>query len=227
MRTTKAGLETRLGQKVPLKHPVILWMIEHVSSLINRHFVAAHGKTPYEYVHGKRSKGRTAEFSERILYHVPKKIRSNLKLRWRARVFLGTAPSSNEICVGTEGGAVVRSRSMCRVVVEARWSADHVLKVVGTPMRPNPSVEGDAQDTWIEETTNPHESGDLDMELVSRPIGDEDDLKKRAAQRIRITKNDLLNYGYTDKCPKCMDLKNNKHFTVCWSIMPHDMSEAV
>ena len=81
-------------------------------------------------------------------------------------------------------------------------------------MRPNPSVEGDAQDAWIEETSNPHESGDLDMELVSRPVGDADDLKKRAAQRIRITKNDLLNYGYTDKCPKCMDLKNNEHFTM-------------
>ena len=207
MRTIKAGLETRLGQKVPLKHPVVLWMIEHVSSLINRHFVAAHGKTPYEYVHGKRSKGRTAEFGERILYHVPKKLRSSLDLRWRAEFFLGTAPSSNEIYVGTEGGAVVKSRSMCRVVAEARWSADHVFKVAGTPMRPNPLVEGDAQDAWIEETTNPHESGDLDVELVSRPAQDSDDLKKRAAQRIRITKNDLLNYGYTSKCPKCEDLK--------------------
>ena len=44
MRTIKAGLESRLGQKVPLKHPVVLWMVEHVSSLINRHFVATHGK---------------------------------------------------------------------------------------------------------------------------------------------------------------------------------------
>ena len=60
MRTIKAGLEVRIGKKVPISHPVILWMVEHVSSLINRYFVASHGKTAYEFVHGKRSKGRTA-----------------------------------------------------------------------------------------------------------------------------------------------------------------------
>ena len=120
MRTIKAGLESRLGKKIPIKHPVILWMVEHVSSIINRHFVASHGKTAYEFVHGKRSKGRTAEFGEKVLYHVPKKLRSKLDLRWRAGIFLGTAPSSNEIFIGADNGTVIRSRSVCRVVTEYR-----------------------------------------------------------------------------------------------------------
>mgnify|MGYP003336159420 FL=1 len=100
-RTLKAALEARLGKKVPLDHPVTLWLVEHTASIMNCHFVAEHGKTPYEFVHGKRSKGRTAEFGEKVLYHVPKKLRSKMNLRWRTGVFLGTAPSSNEAYVGT------------------------------------------------------------------------------------------------------------------------------
>ena len=81
IRTLKAALEARLGCKVPLSHPVILWLVEHTASILNRHFVAEHGKTPYEFTHGKRSVGRTTEFGEKVLYHVPKKLRSKMNLR--------------------------------------------------------------------------------------------------------------------------------------------------
>ena len=213
MRTIKAGLEVRIGKKVPIKHPIILWMVEHVSSLINRYFVASHGKTAYEFVHGKRSKGRTAEFGETNLCHVPKKLRSKLDLRRRTGICLGTAPSSNEIYVGAGGGTVIRSRSMCRVVHEHRWSADLILKVAGTPMKPNPSSDEPADDVWIEETVNPHEPADLDVELVALPAEAGQELRKKAANRIRITKNNLLRYGHIHDCPKCIDLHANKNFT--------------
>ena len=125
--------------------------------------------------HGKRSKRRTAEFGEKVLYHVPQTLRSKSDLRWRAGIFLGTVKGTNEILVGSESSAVVRSRSMVRVVVESRWSAAAVLGVTGTPMTPNPkSVEVDG-DAWVEETLNPREPADHDVELVSRPanFGDE------------------------------------------------------
>ena len=163
----------------------------------------------YEFVHCKRSKGRTAEFGEKYLYHVPKKLRSKLDLHLGTRIFLGTAPSSNEMCVGAEGGTIIRSRSMCRVVHEHRWSADPILKIAGTPMKPNPSSDGPADDVWIEETVNPHEPADLDVELVVRPAKAGEELRKKTANRIRITKNDLLRYGYTHDCPKCIDIQAN------------------
>ena len=193
--------------------PNYLWMVEHVSSLINKYYVASHGKTAYEFVHGKRSKGRTVEFGKNFLYHVPKKLRSKFDLRWRTGIFLGTAPSSNEIYVATDSGSVIRSRSMCRVVHEHRWSADLILGVAGTPMKPNPNSDGPADDVWLEETAYPHELADLDVELVARPAGADQELRKKAASRIRITKNDLLRYGFTHDCPKCNDVQANNNFT--------------
>ena len=139
----------------------------------------------------KRSKGRTAEFGKKVLYHVPKKLRSKLDLRWRAGIFLGTSNGTNEIFIGAESGAVVRSRSMVRVVPESRWSAASMLKIAGTPMKPNPKSDNSEGDAWIEETMNPHEPTDHDVELVARPAALDEEMKQRAAQRLRITKNDL------------------------------------
>ena len=74
-------------------------MVEHVATLINRHFVTSDGTTAYQFTHGKRQKSRTTEFGERILYHVHKKLKTKQDLRWRVGVFLGTCPSTNEIYV--------------------------------------------------------------------------------------------------------------------------------
>ena len=169
LRTLKAALEARIGVKIPVDHAVIKWLVEHIANLINRHFVTAEGVTAYEFTHGKKMKGRTAEFGEKVLYHVPKKLRAKLSLRWRQGIFLGTAMSSNEIFIGTSTGAVVKSRSMVRVVEEVRWSADLVLRIVGTPMRPVPGQAVEQDDAWVEAVPNPHEFLDHDVELVSAP----------------------------------------------------------
>ena len=113
--------------------------------------------------------------------------------------------------MGTDTGQIVKSGSMVRAVPEVKWSADAVMKITGTPMRPSPNIDGDI---WIEETPNPHERLETDVELVPRPMDAEDlEKKDRAVQRIRITKNDLLRYGYTEGCPKCQDLEAGKKFS--------------
>ena len=169
IRTLKAALEARLSSKVPVTHPVFLWLIEHTASILNRYFVAEHGKTPYEFTHGKRHKGRTAEFGEKVLYYVPKKLRSKMNLRWRVGVFLGTAPSSNEAFIGLSTGNVVKSRSIVRVVNESRWNSGLVLGITGTPMKPNPSSDGQQDAEWVEESAKPHEHVELDVEMQAKP----------------------------------------------------------
>ena len=77
LRTLKAALEARIGKKVPTNHAIMIWLVEHTASLINRHFVTEAGITAYHHTHGQKSKGRTAEFGEKHLYHVPKKLRHN------------------------------------------------------------------------------------------------------------------------------------------------------
>ena len=100
---------------------------------------------------------------------------------------------------------------MCRVVHEHRWSADPILEVAGTPTKPNPNSHGPTDDVWIEETVNQHEHADLGVELVARPAGAGEELGKKAANRIRITKNDLLRCGYTHDCPECIRIQANQN----------------
>ena len=213
LRTCKAALESRLSKKIPTNHPVMMWLVEHVASLINRHFVTSEGVTAYQFTHGQRSKGRTAEFGEKVLYHVPKKMRHKLSLRWRLGIFLGTAPSSNEIYIGTTSGEVTRSRSMVRVVEETRWSADMVMNIKGTPMKPVPHQEPEHDDAWIEGTESPHEMIDVDVGEVAPPSPIDDSVKLKVGQRLRLTRNDFRKYGWTPECGKCKEMKANRPFT--------------
>ena len=103
---------------------------------------------------------------------------------------------------------------MVRVVEETRWSADLVLGIVGTPMKPVPGQEATHDDTWIEATKNPQKMLDMDLGVEAPPTPHDADLRARAIQRIRLTKNDFKNYGYTDDCPKCIEMKAGNPFSV-------------
>ena len=101
---------------------------------------------------------------------------------------------------------------MVRVVEETRWSADLVLGVIGTPMKPVPGQDPTHDDAWVEATENPQEMIDMDVGVTAPETPKDADLKTRAIQRIRLTKNDFKNYGYTDECPKCVEMKAGNHF---------------
>ena len=126
-----------------------------------------------------------------------------MNLRWRVGVFLGTAPSSNEAYIGISTGNVVKSRSICRVVNESRWASALVLGITGTPMKPNPSSDGQQDAEWIEDSAKPHENVELDVEMQATPSEEVQEAKERAKARLRISKRDLDKYGYTPGCPKC------------------------
>ena len=220
MRTLKAALEARLGARLPNTHPVMRWLVQHVASILNRQSTNPEGMTPYEYRHGRRSHGRTAEFGERLLYYVPKRLRAKIDLRWRVGIFLGTADRSNEAFIGTRSGNVVKSRSLARVVAENKWDADSVLRITGTPAQMCPNPDGNQDSTWVEAEIAPHEhahdpSIDQQADDTNQPgsapakMLDVD----RGKQRIRITKQDLVKYGYSPGCKRCLDIQAGKHLT--------------
>ena len=99
LRTYKSALETHLDSKIPVDHPIMRWMTEHVASVMNRHVCNPEGETPYQAIHGQRFKGKLVEFGEKVFYYVPKKLRSKLNLRWRVGTFVGNAQSTNKAFV--------------------------------------------------------------------------------------------------------------------------------
>jgi len=220
LRTLKAALEAHMGTRLPVDHAVMKWLIQHVASIHNRQTTNSDGQTPYEVRHGRRSRGRTAEFGERLLYYVPKKLRAKLDLRWRVGVFLGTADRSNEAFIGTRSGNVVKSRSLARVVEDSRWDRESIFRVSGTPMQLCPNPAGNQDASWIEEAAEPHtEPFDAEVAAQSEEVppipSDEvkqamDDRNGPWHRRIRITRSDLNKYGFTPGCRRCNDLRSGK-----------------
>ena len=187
--------------------------------MINMHTTNPDGVTPYAALHGKKAVARYAEFGEQVFWHVPKKARSKLCLRWRIGTFLGVSGSSNEVYVADASGQVLKTRSIARVVASNRWVAQAVLGVSGTPGNHTTVRAADASSSHIEEHEDPHVDADAgDRALVD--VEDEE-RKRRAKLLVRITQRDLRLYGYHDGyCPKCSALqrgqKNNvKHSDEC------------
>ena len=232
LRTLKAALEARLKTRLPSKHPVMRWLIQHVASIYNRQSTNYDGQTPHEARHGRRSNGRTAEFGEKVLYFVPKRLRAKIDMRWRVGIFLGTAERTNEAFVGTVSGNVVKSRAITRVVHASKWDPNTLLKIVGTPAALCPNPNGKQDSAWIEGEEDPHRhefDGETDaMAEGTKPPSEEAKPSKAAAgsqdvdsadpdlrnlPRIRIMRQDLIKYGYNDGCPRCRDLRGGRIHT--------------
>lgn len=67
VRTMKSALEERVGRSIKAEAPIITFMAEHASYLINRMEVGKDGKTSYERNKGKRSTVLGVEFGEKMM----------------------------------------------------------------------------------------------------------------------------------------------------------------
>ena len=109
-RTYLSALESRLDVKIQSSHPIVRWLVEHSANTYNKYAVTPDGQTPYAALHGKNPREKLIEFGERVLWHVPKKLRAKLDLRWRLGVYVGYSVTSNEYYLGLPNGNVVKSR---------------------------------------------------------------------------------------------------------------------
>ena len=154
LRTVKLGFEAKVGKTVPLTHPVVAWMVEHVAWILTTRRLGVDGRSPYHSVRGRPFTRRLLEFGEMALYKLPMKgprhdERGKLEERWRRGVFLGFARQSNEYVLWDED-KVVKSRSHQRLKSNLQWpegahegiSADpHSTYAALLPERFGPAVE--------------------------------------------------------------------------------------
>ena len=191
MRTLKLALESRLGVKLPVRHPVMFWLIEHCAAIVTKYHVGSDGTTGYAQLHGRECTEKLVEFGERIMFYVPRKIRAKLDPRWRYGIWLGRAINADESYIATSDGRVTRARAIVRLIETARWDATKILAVKGKPG--DKFVDGLEK---IEEDKQPH------LGLDEEPPEGEDPHTK-ARMRMRITLRDLEKYGFTKGCARC------------------------
>ena len=189
-RTHKAALEARLKKTIPITHPLMEWLVEHVSHLLNRYNLDTDGRTAHGRLHGKEVHERICEFAEKVLYYVPKRHRLKMDIRWRYGIFVGRAAHSDINYVARSDGTITQARALVRWVPRCRWDVERITKISGTP----DAFKGRKLDSIEEE-----------LEPADHPAPAEDEITV-ARHRAQITMKDLGLVGFTQVPEMCITL---------------------
>ena len=91
-RTLKSAMEEKLGYRIPVRHPLIVWMIRHSANLVTWCSRGHDGQTVYQRVRNRQFRTRLMTFGELCRF----KNRCNEPLsnvggarRWHDGIFLG------------------------------------------------------------------------------------------------------------------------------------------
>ena len=147
LRVIKLGLEARLDTKIDDWLPIVQWMLEHATFLLNKFNVGEDGMTPHERTIGRKWRRPVVEFGEVVLAKMAlrklqkgkkKKQKRKLAPRCVEGIWVGQVARTGENIVIKESGDAVRCRTIRRVPIEHRWKAERVLLVRATPRLPSP-----------------------------------------------------------------------------------------
>lgn len=109
---------------------------------------------------------------------------------------------------------MIKSRSVVRVVASQRWTKDAIHKTIGIPSRLTPQGDEDIRHN-IEEVVDPHANKDeavgIDDDNDTDLIDDRSMIQMDT--QIRITLKDRQRFGFTDGCPRCLDLEAGAYQT--------------
>ena len=83
LRTMRIDFRVNLNVDVPIDHPIVDWLVEHCAYRLNKYHHGKDGRTAYGRLHGKETSERICELGDRVLWFVPKALRSKLGRRWR------------------------------------------------------------------------------------------------------------------------------------------------
>ena len=196
LRVMKDALETKWESVIPDRHPVMSWMTEYASVLLNRCEVGKDGKTAYERMKGKRATVLGIEFGEQVhMKRFPTNQRlSKLSIMWSDAIFLGVRTVSGEVIVGTKEG-IWKTRTVTRKPVEERWSKDAETLVGGVPWKM--SADDEEADGVMEKFGLGAKMTAEDEQRIAEEV------KETVPRRFLIQKRDLDAHGYSKDCAGC------------------------
>ena len=132
-RTLKLALEARIEKSIPIGHALVPWLIEHTALLLNIKSSGQDGLTPWARVRGRPFSQQILCYAEQVLYKLPSKgplsqPYGNMGAQQFEGMFVGYNRRSITFTVITAEGKV-EARSMTRLPVPNRWSADKLAKI--------------------------------------------------------------------------------------------------
>ncbi len=109
-RTMRLCIEKRTGRRLPVRHPLSSWLLEHVSLLLNACVRGEDGLTSWARARGRAFGQRLIGFGEKVLWKMQTKgpqhnAEGNMSARWAVGIFIGYNRSSDSYRFITDGGA--------------------------------------------------------------------------------------------------------------------------
>ncbi len=191
-RTLRLCLERRVGRKIPARHPLTAWLLEHTALLLNASVRGEDGLTSWARVRGRPFGQRLVGFGEYVLWKLPTKgpqhdEAGNMASRMLPGIFIGYSRVSNTYRIAVSSGEIVESRAIQRRPLEDRWRVEELKAVSATPWSIRNVDEPSTIDFGAETEKN-------DVPTESTPI---------IPRRLKITMGTLRDFGYTDGCRQC------------------------
>jgi hypothetical protein len=213
LRVHLMALEAKIGARFPAGHPVLTWLVEHVSDLISKHMVGVDGKTGYERLFGRPSREEGLEFGETLhwRHRASKDMNVVLDARWSTGVWLGRN-WGGIIHQVFANGKVHGIRGVQRQPRDIRWHKEALEAVTSTPWNREPAAEGELR------VLPP-----LAPPLAAEPAAAAEEVREPEykPRRVFIKLSDLELHGFTAGCRRCGLMRNGlpalgvKHIEAC------------
>ena len=91
LRVHLSALERKTGARIPSKHPIMAWLVEHAGDVVTKYLQGSDGRTGFERLFGKQVHEEGLEYGERLLYKKRKENDYNVVVdsRWAPGLWLG------------------------------------------------------------------------------------------------------------------------------------------
>jgi hypothetical protein len=194
LRVHLAALERRIGGRFPSGHPVLTWLVEHVSDIVSKYMVGLDGKTGYERLFGRPVREEALEFGELLHWrHRPARdMNVVLDARWSTGVWLGRRWGGIVHQVYANG-KVHEIRGVQRQPRDLRWNKAALEAVAATPWNREPSAEGEVR--VLPPLAPPVAAQGAEEDEVREP--------EYNPHRVFIKLTDLERHGFTAGCRRC------------------------
>ena len=195
-RTLKVCLEDRIGQKIPSKHALTSWILEHACFVLNAVARGPDGLTAWARARGRDFGGKLYALAEQVFWKPPTKgpqhdLQGNMGPRLFPGTFLGFHRSSNAYWVLDADGNAVKSRALNSRTHEERWDKEILANLTVTPW--SLRIRKDAERVPLGEAVKRQQTDIKDV--VTNP------------RRLKITMKILQEFGSTGGCPQCEHIR--------------------
>ena len=203
IRTIRSGLEAEVGERIDLESPIIPWLVRHAAYILSRSEVKEDGKTALQRMKGRKTTGVLTNFGETVLFKMPRTrvTIGDFEDRFSEGTWVGLAVRSGEHVVANAHGTF-RTGAIMRKPADARWSAELLRNIRGSPKEPRPGSNSSKIPVFVKyDADGPR----ADKRFEPRPAAHAD------PRQMYIYKKDIEKHGPTGGCAACSSMEKRGH----------------